>query len=172
MCTTKTVSTRAKHVTCPDLRQNLRLCPKYFIRSYAAAIPEANGDLTCRPDGCAADGVTCTDADGNPNDPCLPDGKLIEIEVFEQHECKVDNPTQKALKRVDLENDEFFMNCPNIEITSVNRPDSPVTPESIGFNGKGIQLNAERRDYILKVWINNFTHFEFCQNFLEICDLE
>ena len=128
----------------------------YFIRSYAAAINEADGSTTCRPDGCAADGVTCTDADGNPNDPCLPDGKLIEIEVFEQHECKVDNPTQKALKRVDLENDEFFMNCPNIEITSVNRPDSPVTPESIGFNGKGIQLNAERRDYILKVWINNF----------------
>ena len=132
-----------------------------FIRSYAAAINEADGSTTCRSDGCAADGVTCTDASGNPNDPCLPDGKLIEIEVFEQHECKVDNPTQKALKRVDLENDEFFMNCPNIEITAVDRPDSPVTPESIGFDGKGIQLNAERRDYILKVWINNKKNFRF-----------
>ena len=33
VCTTKTVSTRAKHVTCPDLRQNLRVCPKTYAIS-------------------------------------------------------------------------------------------------------------------------------------------
>ena len=84
----------------------------------------------------------------------MNDLKIIILEIIERSIplpplYTVDNPTQKALKRVDLDNDDFFTNCPNIVKTNF-----VVTGEDIGF-GPGLSLNADRKDFMLKARIKN-----------------
>ena len=60
--------------------------------------------------------TVCLDSDTSCNPPdCLPNDKQFEIEVFQQIQCKVDDPAQKSLKQISFSSHDFFINCPGLE---------------------------------------------------------
>jgi len=73
---------------------------------------------------------------------CLPNGKLFEIERFQQTQCKVSDPAAASLKKISFSSSNFFVNCPNLAVTKYANVDN------IAFTG--LQLNDAQQDYLLK----------------------
>ena len=64
--------------------------------------------------------------------------RRYEIENFRRHSCKVTDPAQKSVKTISFTSNNFFVNCPEMEVTTFNNvPDecqSRVWKQSIIFN--------------------------------------
>jgi len=86
--------------------------------------------------GPAVDGV-CTPLE------CLVNGKLFEIERFQQIQCKVSDPAAASLKKISFSSSNFFVNCPNLVVTKY------ADAESMEFTG--IVLNDAKQNYLIKV---------------------
>lgn len=74
---------------------------------------------------------------------CLPNGKLFQVEKFQQIQCKVSDPAAASLKKISFSSSNFFVNCPNLEITKYENVND------IEFTG--LVINDAKQDYLLKV---------------------